>query len=115
MEEVRIGVIGSGGRGGLARHAHLPGEGSRVVACCDIIPKVFERNRKHYGEDIFTTADYRELLAQPLDAVFVTTPDYHQEEHAVAALQAKLPLYLEKPMAITVAGPRERDEVVRRP
>ncbi len=43
------------------------------------------------------------MLAQPLDAVFVTTPDYHHEEHAIAALQAKLPVYLEKPMAITVA------------
>jgi len=103
MDDLRIGVIGSGGRGGLARHAHLPGEGSRVVACCDTNPKVFERNREHYGADIFTTADYRELLAQPLDAVFVTTPDYHHEEHAIAALQAKLPVYLEKPMAITVA------------
>jgi hypothetical protein len=99
MDELRIGVIGSGGRGGLAAHAHRPGEGSRVVACCDTNSKVFERNRERYGQDIFTTADYRELLAQPLEAVFVTTPDFHHEEHAIAALQAKRPLYLEKPMS----------------
>lgn len=104
MDDMRIGVIGSGGRGGLAAHAHRPGEGSRVVACCDTNPKAFERNRERYGQDIFTTADYRELLAQPLEAVFVTTPDFHHEEHAIAALQAKRPVFLEKPMAITVAG-----------
>ena len=104
MDDLRIGVIGSGGRGGLAAHAHEPGEGSRVVACCDTNPRAFERNRERYGQTIFTTADYRELLDEPLDAVFVTTPDFLHEEHAVAALQVKLPVFLEKPMAITTAG-----------
>jgi len=104
MDDLRIGVIGSGGRGGLAARAHLPGEGSRVVACCDIRPEVFDRNRRRYGEDIFTTADYRELLDQPLDAVFVTTPDHLHEEHALAALAVHRPVYLEKPMAIMTEG-----------
>jgi len=104
MDELRIGVIGSGGRGGLARQAHRPEEGSRVVACCDIDEKAFERNRQWYGEDIFTTTDYRELLDRDLDAVFVTSPDFLHEEHATAALAAGKAIYLEKPMAITVPG-----------
>lgn len=101
---LRIGVIGSGGRGGLARYAHQPESGSAVVACCDVDEGVFERNRFWYGEDILTTTDYRELLAGDVDAVFVTTPDYLHEEHAVAALQAGKAVYLEKPMAITIEG-----------
>ena len=104
MDDLRIGVIGSGGRGGLARYAHRPGQGSRVVACCDIDEAVFERNRAWYGADIMTTTDYGELLAQDLDAVFVTTPDFLHEAHAVAALEAGKAVYLEKPMAITIAG-----------
>ncbi len=36
MRELKIGVIGSGGRGGLARHAHGEEKGARVVACCDL-------------------------------------------------------------------------------
>lgn len=104
MEDLLIGVIGSGGRGGLARYAHRPGEGSRVVACCDVDRSVFERNMAWYGQDVFTTVDYRELLERDLDAVFVTTPDYLHEEHAVAALQSRKAVYLEKPMAITVSG-----------
>ena len=32
MSDLKIGVIGSGGRGGLAAHGHKPGEGSRIVA-----------------------------------------------------------------------------------
>ena len=31
MDDLHIGVIGSGGRGNLARNAHKPGEGSRIV------------------------------------------------------------------------------------
>ena len=35
MTDLAIGVIGYGLRGGLSRHAHRPGEGSRVVALYD--------------------------------------------------------------------------------
>ncbi|MBN1640805.1 MAG: Gfo/Idh/MocA family oxidoreductase [Anaerolineae bacterium] len=110
MSDLEIGVIGSGGRGGLARHAHHPGEGSRIVACCDIDPRVFDRNRAWYGDDIWVTTDYRALLARDLDAVFVTTPDYMHREHAIAALRAGVAVYLEKPMAITI---EECDDILR--
>jgi predicted dehydrogenase len=103
MNELKIGVIGSGGRGGLAWYAHKPDEGSRVVACCDVNDEVLQKNRERYG-DIFTTHDYRELLKQELDAVFVSVPDFLHEEYAVAALQAGKAVYLEKPMAITTEG-----------
>lgn len=104
MTDLRIGVIGSGGRGALARYAHRPEEGARVVACCDLSPAALEQSRAWYGAHIYTTDDYRALLAQPLDAVFVCSPDYAHEEHAVAALTAVRAVYLEKPMAISIAG-----------
>ena len=51
------------------------------------------------------TDDYRRLLAlKDIGAVFVTSPDFLHEEHAVAALKAGKAVYLEKPMAITVRG-----------
>lgn len=103
MNDLKIGVIGSGGRGGLAAHAHKPGEGSRVVACCDVNEDVLEKNREKYG-DIFTTRDYRQLLTRDLDAVFVCVPDFLHEKYAIAALQAGKAVYLEKPMAITTDG-----------
>ncbi len=105
MDELRIGVIGAGGRGGLAVHAHKPEEGVRVVAGADVSPAALDRFRERFGPDAFITDDYREVLARPdVGAVFVTTPDYLHEEHAVAALQAGKAVYLEKPMAITVDG-----------
>jgi predicted dehydrogenase len=99
---LRIGVIGSGGRGSLARYAHRPEEASRVVACCDVDEAAFARNRAWFGDDVYVTTEYADLLARDLDAVFVTTPDYLHAEHAVAALEASAAVYLEKPMAITI-------------
>jgi predicted dehydrogenase len=104
-QELRIGVIGAGGRGSLARHAHKPEEDSRIVAGADIDPAALEKCKEWYGPDFFGTKDYCEVLARPdIDAVFVTSPDFLHEEHAVAALEAGKHVYLEKPMTITIEG-----------
>ena len=103
--ELRIGVIGAGGRGGLAAHAHKPEEGVRVVAGADVNEQAFDRFRERFGPDAFVTKDDRELLKRDdVQAVFVTSPDFLHEEHAVAALEAGKAVYLEKPMAITIEG-----------
>jgi len=105
MAELRIGVIGAGGRGGLARHAHKPEEGVHVVAGADVRDEALEEFREHFGADALTTKDYRDVLARDdIEAVFVTTPDFLHEEHAIAALRAGKAVYLEKPMAITLDG-----------
>ncbi|HEU5080014.1 MAG TPA: Gfo/Idh/MocA family oxidoreductase [Opitutaceae bacterium] len=105
MTDLNIGIIGSGGRGAtLGAAAHLPGRGARVVACCDADEHALARNRANYGRGIFTTSDYQELLARDLDAVIVATPDFLHEEHAIAALSSGRAVYLEKPMAISIAG-----------
>ncbi len=104
-KELRIGVIGAGGRGSLAGFAHKPEEGVKLVAGADINDKVLEEFKKKYGDDAFVTKDYRELLSRAdVDAVFVTSPDFLHEEHAIAALEAGKDVYLEKPMAITIEG-----------
>ncbi|MSR65078.1 MAG: Gfo/Idh/MocA family oxidoreductase [Verrucomicrobiae bacterium] len=104
-KELLIGVIGAGGRGELADEAHKPERGVRLVAGADIDPKAIERFQAKYGKDVFVTSDYRELLQRcEIGAVFVTTRDHLHEEHAVAALEAGKHVYLEKPMAITIAG-----------
>ncbi|MGH7996652.1 MAG: Gfo/Idh/MocA family protein [Opitutaceae bacterium] len=106
MNDLRLGVIGSGGRGRyLSRIAHARGAGARIVATCDVVPAVLARDRVCYGRSIFTTDDYRALLDQAeLDAVIIASPDFLHEEQAVAALSRGLAVYLEKPMAISIAG-----------
>lgn len=114
-QELRIGVIGVGGRGSLAAYAHRPENGVRVAAGADPDGKALERFTERFGTSVFVTADYRALLARDdLQAVFVTSPDFLHEEHAVAALSAGKHVYLEKPMAITTAGCDRIMEAARR-
>ncbi len=104
-QSLRIGVIGAGGRGWLSQHAHQPEAGVRIVAIADTDPAAIKAYREKYGADLYATDDYRKLLKEGgVDAVFVCTPDFLHEEHACAALEAGKHVYLEKPMAITIAG-----------
>lgn len=105
MKEIKIGVIGVGGRGMLAKCAHQPDKGFRVVAGADVNEANFARFKEYAGAEAVVTRDYRKLLAQrELDAVFISSPDFLHEEHAAAALKAGKAVYLEKPMAITIKG-----------
>jgi len=104
-DELRIGFIGFGKRSYLAGCVHDPDHGSRVVAAADVDAAALDKAKERFGEDVFVTQDYHELLARDdVDAVFVISADFCHEEHAVAALEAGKPTYLEKPMAITVEG-----------
>lgn len=105
MNELKVGIIGSGGRGRvLGAAVHRPESGARVVACCDTNPHALAADRRHYGSAIMTTRDYRELLAEHVDAVIISTPDFLHEEHACAALASGRAVFLEKPMALTIDG-----------
>lgn len=100
--DLRIGVIGAGGRGRLAAHAHQPGRGSRLVAGVDVRPEALAVFASAY-DGAQTFDDYRQMLdTVKLDAVFVASPDFLHEEHAIAALELGIAVYLEKPMAITI-------------
>ena len=67
MTDLRFGILGSGGRGRFAAHAHKPGEGSKVVACCDVKDFVLEQNKEAYGADCFTTTDVETFIGQDMD------------------------------------------------
>ena len=112
---LNIGVIGAGGRGSLARYAHKPDEGFCVIAGADVREGALTEFKARFGDDAFVTDDYRNIVdRKDIDAVFVTSPDFLHEEHAVAALEAGKAVYLEKPMAITVAGCDRILETARR-
>lgn len=116
MRRMKIGVIGAGGRGGLALEAHKPQEGFEIVAGADVDAQALEVFRQRVGsEELLLTHDYRDVLArQDIDAVFITTPDFLHEEQGVAALEAGKAVYLEKPMAISIEGCDRLLEVAHR-
>lgn len=106
MKELRIGLIGCAGRGTLADHANLPGK-ARVVAGADRYPEqrqmFLDRYREKYRTEPAVYTDYREMIdKEQLDGVVIASPDFLHEEHAVYALEHKVPVYLEKPIAIAI-------------
>ncbi len=106
MKEVKLGVVGVGGRGIIGSFAHKPKDGVRVVAGADVNLEAFKKFKEQLGGDeIFETDDYRKLLKmEEIDAVFITSPDFLHEEQGIAALEAGKAVYLEKPMAISIEG-----------
>jgi predicted dehydrogenase len=103
MTDLRFGVVGLGARSRIAQYAHRPGEGSEVVALAD--PAAAQRIAalRQYP-DATAYADHTELLDQKLDGVFLTTPDDLHEDPAIDFLRAGVPVFVEKPLAITTSG-----------
>lgn len=101
---MKLGVIGWGLRKHLAKVAHRPEAGQALVALADPAESAQTDFKAFAGADAKVTADYRELPSLGVDAVFVLSPDWLHEEHALFLLEAGIPTYLEKPMAITIEG-----------
>lgn len=104
MGDLRIGVIGAGGRSILARHAHSSERGAKVVAICDVREAMVAKLAARIGCEPAVFTHHHSMLETDLDAVIVVSPDHLHEEHAIAALERGLHVYLEKPMAISVEG-----------
>lgn len=103
MKTLRLGIIGPSGRGSVIANALLVDDNTEIVAAADIYQEGLEMFQKQYGENTFVTFDYRELIARDdLDAIFVCSPDFCHEEHAIAALKGGKAVYLEKPIAISI-------------
>ncbi len=98
-DHIQIAVIGSGGMGMADTSTALSIPGIKLVGACDLYEPRLNNVRKKWGEDLFFTRDYRELLArEDIDAVIIATPDFWHKELSVAALRAGKAVYIEKPM-----------------
>ena len=98
-DQIQLGLIGSGIQGIYDTRAALGVAGVKLVAVCDLYEGRLERAKELWGEDIFTTRDYRELLnRKDIDAVIIATPDHWHKKITIDALNAGKAVYCEKPM-----------------
>lgn len=97
---MRVGVVGYGLRGSLAKELHAA-ENARVVAVCDPSPRA-QRDAAQDFPDAFLTDSLEELLELELDAALVLTPDEKHAEVALPLLRAGIPVFCEKPLATSL-------------
>ncbi len=99
-ETLRGGVIGAGVFGGYhaGQYARLPGV--HLAAVYDTHPDRAAKVAMPLGGRAF--ADLEHFL-EAVDVVTVASPASHHAEQALAAIAAGRPVYVEKPVAISVA------------
>lgn len=114
MEEriMKVGVIGIGG---IAQKAYLPIlcalPNVEVLACTrnvETLKKVMSMYRLNHG-----MTEVSELLAMKPDAIFVCSATEAHLEHALAILEAGIPLHLDKPATLDEASTRQIVELAQ--
>ncbi|MET9541453.1 Gfo/Idh/MocA family oxidoreductase [Streptomyces sp. NPDC006553] len=102
MTDLRLGVLGYGLRGSLARTAHRPGAGSRVTALADHDARARAEAATAFPGVRLHTGHHEIVEAPDVDAVLVLTPDHTHADLAREVLKAGKPVFVEKPLATDI-------------
>lgn len=102
IDPVRLALVGLGGHGGTIQRAAEAADGVDVVAVYDPVNAAMQEALERFGCD--AAPSYEALLARgDLDAVALVTPNPLHRPQAEAAFEAGLDVFVEKPIANTVA------------
>jgi predicted dehydrogenase len=105
-KKLKVGVVGCG-LVAQVMHLHYLTELSELFelrAICDISADVRTACAEKYGVSR-TFSEWKDLLAEPIDAVFILSSGSHAPI-AIAAAEAGLHVFVEKPMCFSVAEGR---------
>ena len=120
-DRVGLGIIGVGIQGAILLRTSLSLPGVECVGAAELYTGRLRLAKEIAGDNIFTTGDYRELLARPgLDAVIVATPDHWHAPLVKACCEAGKDVYCEKPMSYTpqhglemIAAEKKHERIVQ--
>lgn len=113
-DHIQIALIGAGGQGQGDTRTAVQVPGVKLVAVADCYDGRLAHSKELWGDDVFTTRDYREVLARKdIDAVIVGTPDHWHKQVSVDAMKAGKDAYCEKPMIHLYSDGPEMIETAR--
>ncbi|SFV33650.1 Gfo/Idh/MocA family protein [Thermoflavifilum thermophilum] len=98
-ERVRVAAIGMGIMGFQDTRSALKVPGVELVGVADLYDGRLQRAREIFGNHIYTTRHYQELLNRnDVDAVLIAPADLWHQTITIDALKAGKAVYCEKPM-----------------
>lgn len=120
-DEIRVGVIGCGGRGsGAMRNVLQAAKGVRIVAMGDAFKDRATESRTRLKDKFADMVDvpddrlyvgldaYRKVIATPdVNYIILATPPGFRPTHLKAAIEAGKNVFTEKPIAVDPAGVRD--------
>ena len=120
-DELRVGLVGCGGRGtGAARQALEADKNVKLIAMADVFEDRLQTSLKALQniESVSTKIDvprerqfvgfnaYQQLLNGDVDVVLLATPPHFRPMHLKAAIEAGVHVFAEKPVAVDAPGVR---------
>src|SRR5947209_16852742 len=98
-EQLRVAVIGCGGRARALMQALVKVPDVRIAAVCDVWDHNLAEGGKLAAPGAFATKRYQDVLdRKDIDAVLVGTPDHWHALLTIAACEAGKDVYVEKPL-----------------
>ncbi len=99
-DQIRVGLIGCGGRGTSLAKQFKTIANARMVAVCDPDTAHMDQAAAIFDGKVDKIRDYRKLLERKdIDAVIIASPNFWHALHVIHACQAGKDAYVEKPVS----------------